>query len=158
MFKRLLCKSFSCIKLLSLVNSRINYFNVLRPRCFSSTNSSSENNVEAQSHDEMHAIRKALESDTAKTGDRMLIGFTCKCCSTRTHKTMSRHAYNNGIVLIECPGCQNRHLIADNLGWFKDTPNAARRIEDMEADVGLIRKELKINEKECEDLIQILKE
>lgn len=23
-------------------------------------------------------------------------------------------------MLIQCPGCKNRHLIADHLGWFKD--------------------------------------
>lgn len=118
---------------------------------------------------EFEEIKKALEADTErrnladqsgqlKTEKRMLIGFTCKKCSHRTHRTMSHHAYHNGIVLIECGGCQTRHLIADNLGWFKDTPNAARRIEDMTLEVGEIRRNLKLSEEESKGLIELLKE
>ncbi|KAJ2849627.1 hypothetical protein IWW36_002490 [Coemansia brasiliensis] len=51
---------------------------------------------------------------------RLLIGFTCKVCNHRQHKTMSKNAYQKGVVLIQCDGCKNRHLIADNLGWFRD--------------------------------------
>jgi len=33
---------------------------------------------------------------------------------------MSTHAYKHGVVLIECYGCNNRHLIADHLNWFME--------------------------------------
>lgn len=60
----------------------------------------------------------ALPMTTAVEG-RLLLGFTCKICNERTHRTISRQAYSKGVVLVQCPCCQNRHLIADNLGWFE---------------------------------------
>lgn len=33
---------------------------------------------------------------------------------------MSKQAYTKGTVLIQCPGCKNRHLIADHLKIFSD--------------------------------------
>lgn len=57
------------------------------------------------------------------------MGFTCNVCQQRTHRTISKQAYTKGIVLIECPGCKNRHLIADRLGWFEQRGPS----EDIEA-------------------------
>ncbi|KAI9469993.1 MAG: DNL zinc finger-domain-containing protein [Benjaminiella poitrasii] len=64
---------------------------------------------------------------------QMLIGFTCTVCNERSHHTMSKHAYTKGVVLIQCPGCKNRHLIADNLGWFKDSRTT---VEDLVKEKG----------------------
>ncbi|KAF9952223.1 hypothetical protein BGZ70_000691 [Mortierella alpina] len=50
---------------------------------------------------------------------RMFIGFTCTVCNHRSHKTMSKHAYQHGVVIMQCDHCKNRHLMADHLGWFK---------------------------------------
>jgi flavoprotein len=50
----------------------------------------------------------------------MSIIFTCNVCKTRQAKTMSKKSYEKGVVLIRCDGCENLHLIADNLGWFRD--------------------------------------
>ena len=49
--------------------------------------------------------------------------FTCNACETRAVKCFSRQAYERGIVILTCPGCSSRHLIADNLGWFGDNTN-----------------------------------
>jgi len=46
--------------------------------------------------------------------------FTCNVCQNRQARTFSKDAYEVGVVLIRCEGCDNLHLIADNLGWFRD--------------------------------------
>lgn len=51
----------------------------------------------------------------------LMIAFTCKKCDTRSSHTMSKQAYTKGTVLIQCPGCKNRHLIADHLKIFNDS-------------------------------------
>lgn len=57
----------------------------------------------------------------AETGGRKLaIIFTCTQCNTRSAKQFSEKAYKQGIVIATCPGCQKKHLIADNLGFFTD--------------------------------------
>ncbi|ODQ71127.1 hypothetical protein LIPSTDRAFT_41739, partial [Lipomyces starkeyi NRRL Y-11557] len=49
------------------------------------------------------------------------ITLTCKVCKNRSSHFMSHQAYHQGTVLVKCPGCNNRHLIADHLKIFSDT-------------------------------------
>lgn len=53
-----------------------------------------------------------------KQSAQMVMMFTCGKCDVRSVKSFSKVAYTRGVVLVECPGCRARHLIADNLGWF----------------------------------------
>ncbi|KAL6126447.1 hypothetical protein ACLB2K_074496 [Fragaria x ananassa] len=41
-----------------------------------------------------------------------------KLSDTRTMKTASKEAYEKGVVVARCSGCNNLHLMADNLGMF----------------------------------------
>lgn len=64
------------------------------------------------------------------SNDKFLLAFTCKPCGKRSSHAISKQAYNKGIVLVQCPSCENRHLIADNLDWF-DQKGSSRNIEDI---------------------------
>ena len=85
------------------------------------------------------AIKQLLK--TAKK-DSMIIGFTCNCCSHRQFKQMSKVAYSKGVVIIICDGCNVKHLISDNLGWF-DTLKFEGTIEQI-----MERKGLKVDKLE----------
>ena len=46
--------------------------------------------------------------------------FTCGACGHKDVKTCTKKAYNESVVIIKCQNCEENHLIADNLGWFRD--------------------------------------
>ncbi|KAH9479760.1 hypothetical protein JR316_0008355 [Psilocybe cubensis] len=70
-----------------------------------------------------------------KIEPKLSLTFTCTVsgCGERSTHQFTKKAYEKGIVLVQCPGCKNRHLIADHLGWFKDSTQGGklRTVEDI---------------------------
>lgn len=52
-------------------------------------------------------------------GDELGLAFTCGVCETRVAKKVRRKSYEEGTCLVQCPGCEKYHVIADNLGYYK---------------------------------------
>lgn len=66
---------------------------------------------------------------------RLSITFTCTVpdCGTRSTHEFTKRSYQKGIVIVQCPGCESRHLIADHLGWFKESTEEGKlkTVEDL---------------------------
>lgn len=63
-----------------------------------------------------------------KIQTKLQLTYTCKKCDTRNQKYFSRLAYEKGIVIVICDCCDRKHLIADNLQWFKDNGTNVEKI------------------------------
>ncbi|KAM6496763.1 DNL zinc finger domain containing protein, partial [Amanita muscaria] len=66
---------------------------------------------------------------------RVAVVFTCTVteCGERSAHHFTKRAYERGVVLVQCPKCKNRHLIADHLGWFKESTQNGKlkTVEDL---------------------------
>jgi len=65
----------------------------------------------------MDQLKGTKQTDT---GELYALMFTCGKCNVKSLRSFTKNAYHRGVVLIRCEGCQNVHLVADNLGWFGD--------------------------------------
>ena len=78
-------------------------------------------NFSSQSNDNIQQSKIPLaDINNGEESKRMGIQFRCKVCNHTLQKTFTRQSYEQGVVIIRCDSCSNLHLIADNLGWFKD--------------------------------------
>ncbi len=67
-----------------------------------------------------NTLNDAHQGSVGKIEGEMYLAYTCKVCKKRSSEKFSKQAYQEGVVLVRCPSCQNLHLIADNKGWFSD--------------------------------------
>ncbi|ADV22583.1 hypothetical protein I305_04483 [Cryptococcus gattii E566] len=80
---------------------------------------------------------------------RLQMTFTCTAgdCGHRSTHEFSKRSYEKGIVLVQCPSCKSRHLIADHLGWFKESLEGGKlkTVEDLLAAKGEKIKKGRVN-------------
>mmetsp|Transcript_4157 Transcript_4157/g.8548 ORF Transcript_4157/g.8548 Transcript_4157/m.8548 type:complete len:240 (-) Transcript_4157:484-1203(-) len=87
----------------------------------------------SRNHAEQDDTPSPVQQHDSGARKNLYIMFTCTVCETRSMKGMSRKSYEEGVVIVQCPGCENRHLIADHLGWFQD---GSFTVEDLMAERG----------------------
>ncbi|KAF4610732.1 hypothetical protein D9613_006652 [Agrocybe pediades] len=112
-----------------------------RPDATAKTSSSEEAIASKASADASEASPTTHSQALPETiAPKLALTFTCTVpnCGERSTHQFTKHAYEKGVVLVQCPGCKNRHLIADHLGWFKDGTKDGKlpTIEDIIRDKG----------------------
>lgn len=45
-------------------------------------------------------------------------------------RSFSKQSYQSGVVIIKCPECNSRHLIADRLGWFGENSSVETMMKE----------------------------
>ncbi|CAM9730832.1 unnamed protein product [Ectocarpus sp. 12 AP-2014] len=80
------------------------------------------------------------DDDGAEVGHVMLnrkitLSFTCNVCDGHNTHQINRVSFMQGIVVLWCQHCNQKHLIADNLGKL-DFPEFGRNLEEFMAKKG----------------------
>ena len=83
-----------------------------------STSSSGDDKLPALVSNESDGVQLKHHDAVDHIPGHLQMVYTCKVCGNRSAKQFSKQAYHRGVVVVRCPGCDNLHLIADNLGWF----------------------------------------
>ena len=120
-------------------------------------NAHSRRSLQTSPFSNTSSSESSLSANTSSIPDqiepKLSLTFTCTVsdCGERSTHQFTKRAYQKGIVLVQCPGCKNRyasiflygihkalkfyirHLIADHLGWFKESTQDGklRTIEDL---------------------------
>jgi protein import protein ZIM17 len=74
-----------------------------------------------------------VKGATLGDSDRYIMMFKCGACGHADTKTFTKKAYHETVVIMTCDNCGKNHLIADNLGWFRDKPV---NVEDLAKESG----------------------
>ncbi|ETO15024.1 hypothetical protein RFI_22345 [Reticulomyxa filosa] len=91
-----------------------------------SNNSNNESNND-QAKNKSHQIKKKLDQQTLEQilskipqdgKERMMIAFDCGNCGTQSARICQKKVYYEGLVLMQCRGCNQWHLMSDHLHWF----------------------------------------
>ncbi|GLI77747.1 hypothetical protein PoHVEF18_006040 [Penicillium ochrochloron] len=93
---------------------------ILPPTCRQNSSSSRPLTKDPSDRTETDADRKKRNEERRKNEEAYQIVFTCKPCGERSSHRMSKQGYHRGTVLIQCPSCDNRHVMSDHLGIFFD--------------------------------------
>ncbi|CAI5444580.1 unnamed protein product [Caenorhabditis angaria] len=95
-------------------------------------------------------ISRRFNSSLGQQSPQLSLTYTCKVCGSRQGpKTFAKSSYEKGVVLVTCTGCNNHHIIADNMGWFEDFKG--KNIEEYLKSKGeSIQKGIRINDNTIE--------
>lgn len=86
------------------------------------------------------ATNVPLSASEANSRKDLYMMFTCGQCETRAVRGFSRQAYENGVVIVTCPGCSSKHVVADRMGWFGEPGSVEDFIAQADADGGVKQK------------------